>query len=93
MQILRKGKEMIKIQYKKIESNIWYSEYTIYIDDRFQGWVCKYDKTDKKFNVYCPKLNITPTDNNDYFKTLREAKKYIKQKAEIYFMGLEIDDN
>lgn len=30
MQTLRKGKEMVKIQYKKIESNIWYSEYTIY---------------------------------------------------------------
>lgn len=84
---------MMKIQYKKVENNVWYSEYHIYINNRFEGWICKYRKTDKKFNVYCLKLNITSLDKDDYFKTLREAKKYIKQKAEIYFMGLEIDDN
>lgn len=84
---------IVKIQYKEVQSNIWYSEYLIYINGRYQGWVYEYGETDRTFNVYCPKLSITPLDNNDHFKTLREAKKYIKQKAELYFMGLEINDN
>lgn len=93
MRTLRKDKEMIKIQYKKVENDVWYREYLIYINNKFVGWICKYNKTDKKFNVFSSKLHITTSDCNDYFKTLREAKKYIKQKAEIYFMGVETDDN
>lgn len=80
---------MLKIQYKKVESSVWYREYLIYINNRSVGWVCKYNKTDKKFNVFSPELHITPLDYNDYFETLRKAKKFIQEKAEIYFMEIE----
>lgn len=75
MRTLRKDKEMIKIQYKKVENDVWYREYLIYINNKFVGWICKYNKTDKKFNVFSSKLHITTSDCNDYFKTLREAKR------------------
>lgn len=84
----------MKIKYKRISNYIWYREYRIFIStgilhNQFIGWICKYNKTDRKFNAFSSELRITPTDYNNYFKTLREAKKFIKKQAEIYFTSGE----
>lgn len=86
----------MKIKYKEELESCWYRTYYIYISTvndnyRFMGWICKYNKTDRKFEVFSSELGITK--HNDCFKSLRAAKKFVKNRAQLHFEGIVNDEN
>lgn len=66
-------------------------ENTVNDNYRFMGWICKYNKTDRKFEVFSSELGITK--HNDCFKSLRAAKKFVKNRAQLHFEGIVNDEN
>lgn len=73
----------MRVKFKREKDTCWYSEYHIYIDDTYLGWIAKYRKKNKVWEAYSSKLRIGPMIGNDTFNTLKSAKDYVEYR--IYF--------
>lgn len=72
----------MKVRFSKntIE-NVWYKDYYIYVDDKYAGWIAKYNKDMKYYDVYSSDLCIDMTHKNNEYITLNEAKRYIRERV------------
>lgn len=79
---------MPKLTIKKEPGPVWHSEYQIYLDGDYSGWIAKYREENKEWEVFSSSLRIGPLIGNNTFNTLKSAKDYVKYKVE-YLMEVE----
>ena len=66
---------------KDTTENVWYKNYYIYINDKYAGWIAKYNKNMDYYDVFSSALCVDLTHKNNEYATLNEAKRYIRERV------------
>lgn len=66
---------------KNTTENVWYKNYYIYVNDKYAGWIAKYNKNMDYYDVFSSVLSIDISHKNNEYTTLNEAKRYIRERV------------
>lgn len=71
----------MKVKFVKKDNEIWYSEWNIYLDDKYSGFIYKCSKKQKDWNIYCDRLGIDVWSKEYSHKKLNDAKTAVRKMA------------
>lgn len=73
----------MKAKFVKAKNNhIWYSEWTIYLDGKYSGYIYKCQKKYKNWEIFSSILGIDVWHKERSHKTLNDAKAAVRKIAE-----------
>lgn len=72
----------MKAKFVKQDNHIWYSEWNIYLDGKYSGYIYKCWKKQKNWEIFCDRLGIDVWSKEYSHKTLNDAKAAVRKIAE-----------
>lgn len=72
----------MKVKFVKQDNETWYSEWNIYLDGKYSGFIYKCRKTQKDWEIFSSILGIDVGHKERSHKTLNDAKAAVRKIAE-----------
>lgn len=72
----------MKVKFVKQDNETWYSDWNIYLDGKYSGFIYKCWKTQKNWEIFCNSLGIDVWSKERSHKTLNDAKAAVRKIAE-----------